>query len=132
MKTLFICQANTGRSQVAMSFYNQLHDQKADSAGITVDIPGQQLFQRQAAINILSVMQEQMIDMSNNVRTQLTQAMADDYDRLIVMAEPEVIPTWLRDHKKTNIWTITDAKGLNLEATRTIVAQIKAQVKLLQ
>jgi protein-tyrosine-phosphatase len=131
MKILFICQANTGRSQVAMSFYNQLHDQKADSAGIAVDIPGQRLFQREAAKNILLVMQEQMIDISNNVRTQLTYAMSDDYDRLIVMAEPEAIPMWLKDHKKIEIWKIKDAKDLNLDATRTIVAQIKAQIILL-
>lgn len=130
MKILFICRANTGRSQVAEALYNNLTNSNiGESAGINVDNPGQKLSDREGAVNIIEVMREYGIDMSNNARKQLDDKMVDAYDKLIViMADPEIIPKWIKANPKTEVWAISDAKGQGLEATRGIVKQIKERV----
>lgn len=131
MKVLFICRANVGRSQVAMAFYNQMHSGQADSAGTIVDNPGERLVNRMGAANVIAVMQENGIDISNNIRKQLSKSMADEYDKLIVMAELDTMPEWLADHPKTTIWTIQDPKGQDLHTTRLIVNQLRELVQTL-
>jgi len=128
MKILFICRANVGRSQAAEGFYNQRRPGGAESAGTIVDNPGEVLSSRVGAVNIINAMQEYDIDISQNTRTQLTEAMAGKYEKLIVMAEPENIPQWLKNNPKTEIWTIKDAKGQDLNTTRVIAGQIKDRV----
>jgi len=73
-------------------------------------------------------MREHGVDMSNNTRTQVTEMMLNNYDKVVVMAEPEAIPAWLTDNPKTIIWAIEDAKGQSLEKTREIALQIKSRV----
>lgn len=96
MKVLFICRANVGRSQAAMELYNQLYPGNADSAGTIVDNPGERLIDRKGAVNIIEVMREDGIDMSDNTRKQLDISMVNQYDKLIVMAEKDTIPEWLK------------------------------------
>ena len=129
MKVLFICRANVGRSQAAMEFYNQLAPGQGASAGTIVDAPGETLKERPGAIPIIIVMREYSMDMSDNTRTQLTETMLDDYEKLVVMAEPETVPEWLANNPKTVIWNIEDPKGQSLEKTREIATQIKARVE---
>lgn len=128
MKILFICRANIGRSQSAAGFYNATHPGMADSAGTIVDIPGEKISERPGAANIIAAMHDYDIDISNGTRTQLNPDMVDTYDKLIVMAEPDTIPEWLRDNAKTEIWTIADPKGQDMDTTRGIVGQIKDRV----
>lgn len=128
MKLLFICQANVGRSQAAMELYRR-NGGSADSAGTKVDEPGTTLSQRPGAVNIVNVMRDNYgIDMNANVRTQLTEGMASHYDKLIVMAEPETWPEWLRQDKRTVYWDITDPKGQDMPTTRSIVHQIHKKI----
>ena len=128
MRILFVCRANVGRSQAAMAFYNLKHTGGADSAGTIVDIPGEQLKQRSGAANIITVMNEYGVDMSEYTRRQLDQAMLNNYDEIIVMAEPETIPKWLLISKKSVFWDMPDSKGQTLERTREITADIKAGI----
>ena len=128
MKILFVCRANIGRSQAAMGFYNQLFPGQSDSAGTIVDNPGEILSSRNGATNIIAVMKEQCVDMSANTRTQLTERMLEDYEKVIVMAEPETIPAWLLKNPKTTVWTIIDPKDQSMEVTRHRVSEIKSKV----
>lgn len=128
MKILFVCRANIGRSQAAMAFYNLKYPGMANSAGTLVDNPNEQLKQRSGATNIILVMKEYGIDMSEYTRKQLEQPMFDGYNKIIVMAEPETIPKWLLKSDKMILWQVTDPKGQSIEETREIAATIKARV----
>ncbi len=128
MKVLFVCRANVGRSQAAMELY-RLHGGIGDSAGTRVDMPGQQVADRPAAATILRVMLETYgLDMSHNLRTQISPENAAGYDKLIVMAEPETIPAWLREDARTELWRIPDPAGQDKAATRNIVRKIEEKV----
>lgn len=107
----------------------RLHGGIGDSAGTRVDVPGQQLADLPAAATILHVMLEAYgRDMSHNLRTQITPENAARYDKLIVMAEPETIPAWLREDARTELWCIPDAVGQDEAATLDIVRKIEEKV----
>ena len=132
MKVLFICQANVGRSQAAMELYRQ-NGGTADSAGTKVDTPGMTLAERPGAAHIVQIIREEYgIDMIHNKRTQLTEELATDYDRLIVMAEPETWPDWIANDQRKVYWEIDDPKGQDIPTTRRIVHQVKDRVDSLQ
>ncbi len=114
-----------------MEFYNQLVPKGADSAGTIVDYPGEKLKDRLGAATIVTAMKEVGIDMTENIRTQIRPHDIDKYDQIIVMAEPETIPEWLKSNKKTIIWTIKDAKDQPIEVTRQIRDELKAKVQQL-
>ena len=129
MNVLFICQANIGRSQAAMEFYNQLVPGKGASAGTLVDLPGQRIGDRPGAANAILVMKEHGVEMSDNTRRQVTEDMLADYDKIIVMAKPETVPDWLQRSPKTEIWTVGDPKGKNLDEVRETFKLIKLKVE---
>jgi protein-tyrosine-phosphatase len=131
MSILFICHANVGRSQAAMEFYNQTHPGESDSAGTNVDEPGQKLLDRDGAPTIIGVMKHYGIDMSQNIRKQLTPEMAQPYSKLVVIAEPETWPDWLKHDPRVEIWTIQDTKGQDTPTTERIVAELKTRVQAL-
>ncbi len=128
MKILFVCRGNIGRSQMGMEFYNKLHGNGAESAGTIVEPDKQRLGDRPGARVVIEAMRELGIDMRNNISSQLTESRLKDYDKVIVMAEPETIPQWLRDNHKSIIWDIEDPKGHEIERVREIRNQIEALV----
>ncbi len=131
MKVMFVCRGNTGRSQVAMEYFKQLSNGKAASSGTIVDNPGQLLKDREGAKIVIQAMQEHGIDMSNNPRTQLTPDVLKDYDKIIVMAEPETIPAWLSGNPKVEVWNVLDIKDQPIEVARQLRDQIRSKVEAL-
>jgi protein-tyrosine-phosphatase len=129
MKVLFVCRSNVGRSQMAMEFYNQLYPGDATSAGTMVDIPGQKLKERGPAVEVVLAMKELGIDMSENVRMQLSPEMTNQYDRVVVLAEPESIPNYLESAPNVEIWDVEDARGKTVEQAKVIRDQIKHLVE---
>lgn len=128
MKTLFVCQANVGRSQVAMELFRKKGG-AADSAGTLVDAPGTTLLERPTSATIVGIMRTQYdIDMINNVRTQMTEESAAPYDRLVVMAEEETWPEWLKTDPRLIHWKIQDPKFQDESTTQGIVDQVAARV----
>lgn len=119
MKILFVCRQNIGRSQMAKELYNLHHTEKADSAGTVVDHEEQTL-EACGAPKTIAVMKERGIDVSQNKRHQVTESMIGNYDKIIVMAEPEYTPAWLAISSKTERWDITDTKDTDVQATRLI------------
>lgn len=134
MKILFICMANVGRSQMAMTFYNQMtNTNDADSAGTEVTAPGETLQQRTIRRNgkifVVEVMKEEGLDMSDNVQTQVTIQMLDRYDMIINMAGIDHTPEWLSNHPKHIVWNVEDPGGKSRRATVIARDIIKAKVK---
>jgi arsenate reductase len=131
MNILFVCRGNVGRSQAAMSFYNQLGIGHADSAGTILKYPYQRLVDNGVADNVIEVMSEYGIDVSNNIPSEVKEKNLAGYDRLIVMAEPDTIPEWLKNDPKTELWEVPDVKGQDIKTTRKILEQIKELVNSL-
>jgi arsenate reductase len=124
MKTiLFVCVHNSGRSQMAEAFFNQMAIGKAlaYSAGT------------QPADNVNPVVVEAMrevgIDISGNKSKALTLDMVEKADKMITMgcgAEAQgVCPA---SFIETEDWALEDPKGKSLEQVRKIRDEIKDRV----
>jgi len=132
MKILFVCWANVGRSQMAASFYNHLtHTKDADSAGTDVEMPDETLGdrrKRRGGTFVIEAMAEEGIDISSNVKTQLTQEMLEKYDQVISMADAQYTPSWLSSSPRYISWVIEDPGGKGLPETIEARDKIKAKV----
>jgi len=131
MKILFICWANVGRSQMAQALYNQEASSKSSSAGTKVEIENQKISDRPLAKPVIDFMKNEGIDISNNTTNQVTPQMLNEFDKIIVMAEPETIPSFLLNNHKTIIWDIEDPKGKICKELEKIVLEIKNKLKTL-
>jgi arsenate reductase len=120
-KVIFACVHNAGRSQMAAAFFNQLANRieaEAVSAGTE---PGARVHPE-----VLAVMQEVGIDLSNAKPQKLTQELANDAALLITMGCGDQCPyvPGLRRHD----WPLKDPKGLPMEEVRVIRDDIKNRV----
>src|SRR3989344_7599816 len=101
MKILFVCKANVGRSQMAEAFFNKLNQNEENeswSAGVQVnEHEGETIGENKKAQFVVDVINEEGIDVSSNIRNQLTSEMADNSDKIIMMAERELLPGFLKD-----------------------------------
>ena len=130
-KVLFVCQANVGRSQAAMEMYRKAGG-SADSSGTKVDAPGATLAERPGAVTIMKIMRDDYdVEMINNVRTQISEQNAKDFDKIIVMAEKETVPEWLFADERAEFWTIDDPKGQDPLTTKRIVGEVEQHMTAL-
>lgn len=128
MKVLFVSYANIGRSQMATAIYDRLTGDESVSAGTFVDYPGQRLGARTAASGALASMHAIGINMDDQVRTQVHEEMLEDFDRVIVMSEPERTPAWLSSSLKVEIWPIEDPRAKSHEEINVIRDEIGKRV----
>jgi arsenate reductase len=123
MKTvLFICVHNSGRSQMAEGYFNQMAEGKAKaiSAG------------SQPADNVnpiaVAVMREEGIDICRNKPKLLTMEMMEGIDRAITIGCEETCPLTT---VPTEDWGLEDPKDKPVEQVRKIREEIKDKVKRL-
>lgn len=128
MKILFVCRANSGRSQIAKELYNRICPGEADSAGTHVDEPGQKIKYRSTASSAIAVMKEIGIDMSENTRMQLVPEMLSKYDHIIVLAETKSIPSYLNTSSNAEMWHIEDTKNTGIEKARQVRNELEKRV----
>lgn len=135
MNVLFVCTQNMGRSQMAAALYNSLVTKtngRADSAGTRVDAEGQTLAERAkeniGAANVLIAMNDVGMDLSHKKRHAVTKEMLDDYDQIIVMAEPDTIPRYLHDHAKAVYWDIASPPLDGLDGIREVRDELKRKI----
>ena len=120
---LFVCVHNSGRSQMAEAFFNQLAKGKAQalSAGT----------QPADKVNplVVEAMKEIGIDISGNKPKALTIEMVEKADRMITMGcGAEAGAVCPASFIETEDWALEDPKGKSLEQVRKIREEIKKRV----
>ena len=141
MKILFVCHANVGRSQVAQVSFDKLSRHISDSAGIAVDeliakwnLRGRKLKDapgRAAAYIRECIRHEFGMDIAEKERQQLTPAMVDAADLIVVIAEKERWPAYLQEGGKVVFWDIPDAVGQPDDFTYDVFRQVQRRVERL-
>jgi protein-tyrosine-phosphatase len=137
MKILFVCRGNVGRSQMAEEIFNMLTYGKHEttSAGTKVrdkegnDMNGQLLKDCKGAHNVLDALREFNIDILNKARVQLQPEMLNGVDKIVVMAEHENIPEYLKNDSRAIFWNVKDPKGTDLETHKQTMYQIKGMLE---
>jgi arsenate reductase len=125
MKTvIFACVHNAGRSQMAAAFFNQLADRSKVQAVSAGTEPGLRVHPE-----VLAVMQEAGIDLSDAKPQKLTEELAKGASLLITMGcgdKCPYVPGLRRDD-----WPLRDPKGLPMDEVRLIRDDIKGRVQVL-
>jgi arsenate reductase len=120
-KVIFACIHNAGRSQMAAAFFNNLADrQKAEALSAGTE-PGTRIHPE-----VLAVMQEIGIDLSQAKPQKLTDELARDAQMLVTMEcgdKCPYVPGLLRDD-----WPLPDPKGQPIEKVRAIRDDIRSRV----
>jgi arsenate reductase len=123
MKTIiFACVHNAGRSQMAAALFNAMADPlkaRAISAGTE---PGTRVHPE-----VLEVMREIGIDLSNAMPQKLTEELAASADLLVTMGCGEkcpYVPGLRRDD-----WPLRDPKGLAIDEVRAIRDEVRERVR---
>ena len=113
VKVMFVCKANVGRSQVAEAFFVQMSNNTAISSGTHVD--EEMAKQKPASAKLkdnsrysLPYMLTQGIDISEQVRTQLTPELVTEVDRVVAILSEDEVPAFVKDSGKLTVWDIPD------------------------
>jgi protein-tyrosine-phosphatase len=125
-KILFVCTGNVGRSQMAEAYYNKYSGSDAAvSAGVDPLTPNKY---PKLAQEVIDVMREEGIDVSEKAVKNVNQEMINDVERVIVICEKELCPQFLKDSKKVTYWKINDPYNTSIDNFRIIRDQIKVKV----
>src|SRR3989344_5808999 len=60
-----------------------------------------------------------------------TKVYENEGEKIIVMAEPETIPEFLRNNNKAMYWEIEDPKGKSIEDYRLLIKELKILIQKL-
>lgn len=121
-KVIFACVHNAGRSQMAAAFYNAITQSEAGiSAGTK---PGSNVHPE-----VISVMKEIDIDLTDAKPQLLTKELASNADLLITMGCGEACP-FIPGLERQD-WPLEDPKGKPLDQVRLIRDDIKSRVEKL-
>ncbi len=137
MKILFVCRGNVGRSQMAAGLLKKMFPEyEIFSAGTKVTDKegngrhGNMLTSVEGSIKVIEVLKEEGVDISNAKMIKISEGdLENNYDRIVVMAEPENIPEWLSKHPNYVYWEVEDPKGTNLEFHRKTRDEIKKLIE---
>ena len=125
-KVLFVCVGNSGRSQMAEAFFNNLAKGQAEAASVGSN-PAANVDPQ-----VVKVMHEVGIDISGKEPKKMTLDMVESSDRVITMGcgvEYACPATFV----PTKDWGLEDPKGQSVDKVRAIRDQIKKMViKLLE
>ena len=123
-KVLFVCVHNSGRSQMAEAFFNQLAKGKA------VAISAGTRPAAQVNSTVVATMREVGIEIVDQKPKSLTLEMVESADRVITMGcgVEEVCPA---SFIPTEDWTLEDPEGKPIEKVRQIRDQIRVKVEVL-
>jgi len=115
MKILFVCRANVGRSQIAEELFNHYTlDHIGLSAGThATEHQGKKL--KEFAHDVVAVMKEMGIDVSEKTPLQLKPEIADFVDKIIAITHKEDLPSYVIASTKVEFWNIPDAAGKDYE-----------------
>src|SRR3989338_8832336 len=135
-KIIFICKGNMHRSPIAKALYNVLKkdDSYAESYGTMVDIEGRtgkKLSSYPGLLNLIDELKQNYgVDISNETCKQVSTEVLKGADKIIVMAEEEFIPGWLREYKYEK-WEVPDSDSISPEYAVEDVKNIQSKVERL-
>ena len=120
---LFVCRQNAGRSQMSQALFTRAAGDRhhALSAGTT---PAEHVHPE-----VLEVMGEIGIDLSDRTPALLTRELAEQADLVITMGCGDECP--FIPGKRYLDWDLTDPAGLSLAEVRRVRDEIKRRVTLL-
>jgi arsenate reductase len=129
MKILFVCRGNVSRSQIAEAYYNYFTKSNgASSAGVLDFTPFKY---GHPAEEVIQVMKEDGIDISEQIVKIITKEMVNDVDKIFIMCKKEECPEFLLNSNKITFWDIDDPYNKSLEDHRRIRGEVKEYVKQL-
>ena len=123
---LFVCVHNSGRSQMAEAFYNQLAKGKARALSAGTEPASE--------VNpvVVEAMREVGIDISGNKPKALTVDMVEKADKMITMGcGAEAGAVCPANFIETEDWALEDPKGKSLAQVKKIRDEIKERVSKL-
>jgi len=123
-RVIFACVHNAGRSQMAAAFFNALVDPSQAIAISAGTEPGTQVHPE-----VLDVMREAEIDLSNRTPQLLTDELARGAKLLITMGCGDACP--VVPGTKRDDWPLEDPKGKPIERVREVRDEIKLRVEKL-
>ena len=123
-KVIFACVHNAGRSQMAAAFFNHLANREKVEAVSAGTEPGLRVHPE-----VLAVMQEIGIDLSNAKPQKLTEELTQDAQLLITMGCGDKCPCVPR--LRRDDWPLRDPKGQTIEEVRAIRDDIRERVQSL-
>jgi len=130
MNVLFVCKGNVARSQIASELFNKYTGLKSGSAGIKVGKPGNIIKDEgEFAVPVIENMLKENIDISNNRRTLLTEDMAKNYDRIVILCEKSIVPEYLLNNHDAIFWEIEDPAGQEADKWKIIIERIRKLIK---
>lgn len=122
LRVIFACIHNAGRSQMAAAFFNQMADPERAQAVSAGTEPGERVHPE-----VLAVMREVEIDLSQAKPQRLTEEMAKGAQLLITMGCGDKCP-YVSGLRRDD-WPLRDPKGLPMEEVRAIRDEIRLRVK---
>lgn len=132
MKILFVCSGNVARSQIAMELfrkYNLNKDIITDSAGLNVnECENHKIKDTRDTENVILFMKKENIDITNNIRKQITTKLIQENDKIIVLLEKNKVPKEFLDNSKFEIWNVEDPKNKNDDFLEETIVQIKLEL----
>ncbi len=134
-KVVFICRGNMFRSQLAKAFYNQLqtNDSVAYAYGTKVKEEGRQGVKLSFYRELLSAIDEMMgydLDISSQVCDQLLPEHLAEAEKIIVMAEDDCVPEWLREYQYEK-WIIRNPSFVTPELAKETAKILREKIVIL-
>ena len=118
---LFACTHNSGRSQIANAFFNQLAD-PAKAHGVAAGLEAADRVQDE----VVEVMREVGIDLAAVRPVELTGRMLTELNFLVTLGCAERCPGIPLARRQD--WRLRDPKGLSLDAVRAIRDEVRGLV----
>lgn len=128
MQVAFVCVQNAGRSQMATAFAERERNRRDAESAITILTGGTQPADH-VHEEVVTVLQEEGIDISDREPREITPAELQDADIVITMgcSAQDVCPaTWSGDNRD---WDLPDPDGKPLADVRAIRDEIEANVR---
>ncbi len=129
MKTIFICRQNIGRSQIAQVLYEKYTNSISQSYGTIVDNDLQLVVHCLDRDFLPKIMDFYDCDISSLRRNQLNLDSLNGVEKIIVMAEKDTWPDFLKSDYRVEFWNIEDPINASYNNYASIVHSIDLKVK---
>jgi protein-tyrosine-phosphatase len=129
MNVIFVCRQNIGRSQIAQSLFEKYSNSLSASYGTIVEIENQLIVDVLTLPYLIPKMKSKGCDLSKCRRNQLKNKHLECIDKIIVMAEKNNWPIFLKENSNVEYWDIKDPKDVSSREYDVIINIIDEKVK---